>query len=425
MSIRLRHVAAVNPPTHEFDVLPDTAELPFLPLEAVWPGDRLDTTRRQPKSAVSSGYTRFREGDILLPKITPTFQADRTVIVKGLEGGVGAGTTELHVVRAGPDADVRYLRYLLSSKKFLDEGEASMLGVAGQKRVPDDCLRDLRVPVVDLRHQRAIADYLDRETARIDALIEKKGCLVERLGERRQSLITGAVTGELGVSEMAACRQDQSPRSGDPRAITGGDRVKTIPLKRIVGINLYTLPETTEPGFEFRYVDIGAVGRGQLVSEPEVTVFSAAPSRARRLVRSGDTIISTVRTYLRAVWPVRDSATDLVVSTGFAVLTPTGSIDSRYLGWLAQSDVVIEEVVARSVGVSYPAINPSDIGTIRVPLPPLPYQLAIADYLDRETARIDALIKMINQQTSLLAERRQALITAAATGELQIPGVAA
>ena len=201
--------------------------------------------------------------------------------------------------------------------------------------------------------------------------------------------------------------------------------MKTIPLKRIVGINLYTLPETTEPGFEFRYVDIGAVGRGQLVSEPEVTVFSAAPSRARRLVRSGDTIISTVRTYLRAVWPVRDSATDLVVSTGFAVLTPTGSIDSRYLGWLAQSDVVIEEVVARSVGVSYPAINPSDIGTIRVPLPPLPYQLAIADYLDRETARIDALIKMINQQTSLLAERRQALITAAATGELQIPGVAA
>ena len=323
-----------------------------------------------------------------------------------------------------PMVDPRYIQYCVAAG-FV---QASIIADAVTSTISNfnaERYGNLLLPEKDPKQQRAIADYLDRETARIDALIEKKGCLVERLGERRQSLITGAVTGELGVSEMAACRQDQSPRSGDPRAITGGDRVKTIPLKRIVGINLYTLPETTEPGFEFRYVDIGAVGRGQLVSEPEVTVFSAAPSRARRLVRSGDTIISTVRTYLRAVWPVRDSATDLVVSTGFAVLTPTGSIDSRYLGWLAQSDVVIEEVVARSVGVSYPAINPSDIGTIRVPLPPLPYQLAIADYLDRETARIDALIKMINQQTSLLAERRQALITAAATGELQIPGVAA
>jgi type I restriction enzyme S subunit len=195
--------------------------------------------------------------------------------------------------------------------------------------------------------------------------------------------------------------------------------VKTVPLKRVVGINLQTLPETTEPGFEFRYVDIGAVSRGQLNSEPEASVFASAPSRARRLVRQGDTIISTVRTYLRAVWPVRDSATDLVVSTGFAVLTPTRSIDSRYLGWLVQSDVVVEEVVARSVGVSYPAINPSDIGTVRVPLPPLARQRSIADYLDRETARIDALIEKKQRMIGLIRERalvRQELL---ATGRSQ------
>jgi type I restriction enzyme S subunit len=192
--------------------------------------------------------------------------------------------------------------------------------------------------------------------------------------------------------------------------------VKTVPLKRLVGINLQTLPETTEPGFEFRYVDIGAVSRGQLNSEPEASVFASAPSRARRLVRQGDTIISTVRTYLRAVWPVRDSATDLVVSTGFAVLTPTRSIDSRYLGWLVQSDVVVEEVVARSVGVSYPAINPSDIGTVRVPLPPLARQRSVADYLDRETARIDALIEKKQHLLGLLDERRMAVMADGVSG---------
>jgi type I restriction enzyme S subunit len=203
VTVRLRHVAAVNPPTPEFELLPDTAEFPFFPLEAIWPGDRLVTTRHQCKAAVSSGYTRFREGDILLPKITPTFQADRTVIANGLEGGVGAGTTELHVVRAGPDADVRYLRYLLSSKNFLDEGEASMIGVAGQKRVPDDYLRNLTVPVVHLHQQRAIADYLDRETAHIDGLIERIDRQVALLRERRQALITAAVTGELEIPGAA------------------------------------------------------------------------------------------------------------------------------------------------------------------------------------------------------------------------------
>ena len=63
-----------------------------------------------------------------------------------------------------------------------------MVGVAGQKRVPDELLRNWRVPVTRVRHQRAIADYLDRETTRIDALVERKQELVDRLEERRRAL---------------------------------------------------------------------------------------------------------------------------------------------------------------------------------------------------------------------------------------------
>jgi type I restriction enzyme, S subunit len=76
MSVRLRQLVTVNPPTPQFDRLRDDAEVPFLPPEAVWPGDHFDPSRRRRKGDVSVGYTRFIEGDILLPKITPTFQAD-------------------------------------------------------------------------------------------------------------------------------------------------------------------------------------------------------------------------------------------------------------------------------------------------------------------------------------------------------------
>ena len=123
-------------------------------------------------------------------------------------------------------------------------------------------------------------------------------------------------------------------------------------LKYLVAINPRSLPEQSPVDLAIQYLDIGAVGRGVLVAEPEITTFGIAPSRARRLVSEGDTIVSTVRTYLRAVWPVRGDTNDLVVSTGFVVLSPGSLLDSRYLGWVAQSDVVIEEVVARSVGVS-------------------------------------------------------------------------
>lgn len=177
-----------------------------------------------------------------------------------------------------------------------------------------------------------------------------------------------------------------------------------VPLKHLAVLNPETLGEETLPNRAFRYIDIGTTGRGVLVDEPQEMVFETSPSRARRVLRPGDTILSTVRTYLRASWTVRGTEEDLVASTGFVCLRPRTGVDPRFLGWLVQADTVIEEVVARSVGVSYPAINPADVGRIKVPCPAPPTQRAIADYLDRETARIDALTSARRQQVALLQE---------------------
>jgi type I restriction enzyme S subunit len=190
-----------------------------------------------------------------------------------------------------------------------------------------------------------------------------------------------------------------------------------IRMKYLVGINERSLTEDEPAALEFRYIDISTVGRGFLASDPICTSFADAPSRARRLVQIGDTIVSTVRTYLRAVWPVSGDADDLVVSTGFAVLTPK-HVDPRFLGWWAQGSPFIEAVVSRSVGVSYPAINASEVGDLYMSVPPLDEQRAIADYLDAETARIDALIAKKRRMMGALDE------AAAAHSEEQISAVA-
>jgi type I restriction enzyme S subunit len=183
-----------------------------------------------------------------------------------------------------------------------------------------------------------------------------------------------------------------------------------IPLKHAAKINLSVLDESTDPDYAFDYVDISAVSPERGIVHREPTTFASAPSRARRVVAQGDTIVSTVRTYLRAVGFV-ENADHLVVSTGFAVLTPKAGVHPRYLYRAVQSKPFIDAVVARSTGVSYPAINPADLGCIPVPVPDRETQRAVADFLDRETEKIDASTAKKERLIDLLQEKRGALIT--------------
>ena len=127
-------------------------------------------------------------------------------------------------------------------------------------------------------------------------------------------------------------------------------------------------------------------------------------------------IISTVRTYLQAITQIHEPPDNLVVSTGFAVVRPyRDRFDARYCRFALREPAFLAEVEKRSVGVNYPAINTTDLASIPIPVHPLPKQRAIADYLERETARLDTLVTEKERLLRLLAEKRQAFITRAVT----------
>ena len=186
-------------------------------------------------------------------------------------------------------------------------------------------------------------------------------------------------------------------------------------LKYLATYNDEVLAESTDEEKEIDYVEISGISLFHGIEEIERVAFGQAPSRARRKVRSGDILISTVRTYLRAIAKVDEASPDLIASTGFCVVRPNDDVDSGFLGWTAKSEPFVSEVVARSVGVSYPAINASELVTINIPLPPLDTQWRIARFLDEKTARIDGLIEKKRELFDRLAEKRQALITRAVT----------
>ena len=181
------------------------------------------------------------------------------------------------------------------------------------------------------------------------------------------------------------------------------------PLKRTCSLNPNVLPESTDPELEFDYVDIGNVSLESGVIDCVHMTFASAPSRARKLVRSDDIIVSTVRTYLKAVACIGEDAEHLVVSTGFAVLRTKPESEPRFLYSVVQSHPFVEGIVAASSGVSYPAINPSTLGDLSVPLPDLPTQKAIADFLDRETARIDQLIEKKQRMVEVLEASQESV----------------
>lgn len=185
-------------------------------------------------------------------------------------------------------------------------------------------------------------------------------------------------------------------------------------LKYSATINDEALPETTDPDFEFSYVDIGSVNPVEGITNMETMIFENAPSRARRKVAPGDTIVSTVRTYLRAIAPIPETSEPLIVSTGFAVIRPR-KLSTGFLAYALRESCFVESVVARSTGVSYPAVNASEIGNIEIPLPAEDEQTAIADFLDRETGRIDTLVAKKRRLIALLKEKRTVLISRTVT----------
>jgi len=195
-------------------------------------------------------------------------------------------------------------------------------------------------------------------------------------------------------------------------------------LKFIASCNDEALPETTDPALEIDYVDISSVELELGIKSVDRLPFDEAPSRARRIARDGDTIVSTVRTYLTAISAIRDPSPDLVVSTGFAVLRPMQDLDGRFLSYALQASRFVEAVVANSTGVSYPAINPSELICLPILFPRnKETQGRIADFLDRKTGQIDALIAKKRVLIERLKEKRLAVITQAVSKGVDVGAI--
>ncbi|WP_192982468.1 restriction endonuclease subunit S [Marinilactibacillus psychrotolerans] len=169
----------------------------FLPMEKLRTG-KMNVDTEVLVEEVYSGYSYFKEKDIVLAKVTPCFENGNIAIAENLTNGIGFGTTEIFTIRP-QKINTKFLFYRLQEQTFKEKGKSTMYGVGGLKRVPGSFITNYKIGVPSPEEQQQIVDYLDEKTTHIEHLIENKGNMISQLEEYKKSMIYEYVTGKKEV----------------------------------------------------------------------------------------------------------------------------------------------------------------------------------------------------------------------------------
>lgn len=175
-------------------------------------------------------------------------------------------------------------------------------------------------------------------------------------------------------------------------------------------VNPESLKNSIGDDFTIDYIDIESVKVGKITATKQFQ-FKDAPSRARRIVRKDDVIISTVRPNLKSVAKIKIEKDNLICSTGFSVLRKKQNINSEYLYQFALSDIFTKQLVDKTVGSNYPAVNSNDIKETYIFIPTINEQQKIAEILSTVDSQIDDTDKLIEKTKELKRGLMQRLLT--------------
>lgn len=344
----------------------------------------------------------FRAGDVLYGKLRPYL---RKAIVTGDDG---LCSTEFLVLRPGRSSAPWLHRWLLTTE-VTQQIEAGCDG-AKMPRADWDHVGSIPMPLPPPAEQSAIAAALDRETARIDALIAKKTRFIELLKEKRQALITHAVTKGL----------DPNVKMKD----SGVEWIGEVPehwtlmkFGRVARVTEGLVDPRLEP---YRAMPLFAPNHIESSTGRLLAVESAAEQYAesgKYLCKAGCVVYSKIRP---ALSKVIIAPTDGLCSADMYPLTCTEKAEAQWLFYLMLSQAFTAWAVLESDRVAMPKINRESLADLVVAVPPTAEQQKIASAIEARLPRVDTVIEKVNASITLLKERRSALITAAVTGQIDL-----
>lgn len=400
--VPLHRVATINQMALVDNIGPEVefmyADLASVDLETAEVSPRVETIETAPSRA----RRLTSVGDTLIPSLTGgnSWTSTRPLLINTVKMSEIVFSTGFFSVSSRSDMDCRFLNYALTSKELLGELEAVSNGVTMKGFTPAQ-LERCRVWCPSLDVQKAIADFLDSETARIDALLSKKEQLVELLRERSAGLVEQRI--------RALC-----------------DAYGLVPLKyrsNAIQVGIVVTPAAwyaDEGNIALRGVNVAP---GEITLEDTVRLTDEGNELHRKsILRSGDVVV--VRTGQAGAAAVIPEELDGVNCIDLLVVRPRPDIHSRFLEYVLNSDWTQKRISEHSVGSIQGHFNVSSLKELPIPMTSRAVQDEVVLQLDEITNRLSLAAELLARQIELLREHRQALITAAVTGDLKIPGVA-
>lgn len=321
--------------------------------------------------------------------------------------------------------DSLFFAYLVQGNQLALLAQWRQLG-ATVESLDIDKLKIALLPLPPVGEQHFIASFLDRETARIDTLVEKNQTLIERLQEKRSALISYTVTRGLPPEAARAAGLDPKPKLKDSGVEWIGevpDGWEVSPLGWLVRFVGGATPDTNN--HEFWEGDIPWISpkdmKRQRIANAVDYISVDALNHYPLMMLPEKTVLIVVRGMILAhSFPVAITDVPVTINQDMKGLLTGRKILSEYLTWalVGASRRLVSLVDESAHGTR--KLESEVLGKFMIPLPPLEEQLAIASYLDRETAKIDALVAKVETTIERLKEYRSALITAAVTGKVDL-----
>lgn len=394
-------------------------------------GLRDETFRSLPRD-VASPYL-LREGDMLFARSGAT--AGKTFLYKA---GWGVCAHAGYLIRARMDrrkALPPFVRYFTASTNYW--GWLSSVYIqATIQNVSAERYADLWLPVPPIQEQRAIADFLDRETEKLDTLVAKKRALIETLKEKRTALISRTVTRGLPAEAAAKAGFDPHPKLKPSGIDWLGEVPEHWQVSRLK-FHLTRIEQGWSPQCEnfpaddgeWAVLKVGAVNSARFDPSENKRLPDNESPLAEYEIRTGDLLISRANTreLLGSAALVRDVRPKLLLCDKlYRLAVNQAKLTSEFLLHFLRSLPGHFEFERGATGASdsMQNISQSVVQNLWLAIPPPPEQLAIADYLDRETAKIDRMVAKVEEAIERLQEYRTALITAAVTGKIDVRGTA-
>ena len=419
---RVSSLFQINPKV----VAEDNTSAAFIPMEAISAGYGSEFRYYEKKwGEIKSGYTAFADNDIAFAKITPCFQNRKSAIFEGLPNGIGAGTTELKILRTyGETINRWFVLYFLESPYFIDE--ATFKGTANQQRIIVGYLENKLFPLPPLAEQERIVGKIGLVMPIIDKYSKSQELLdkmnVELNECLKKSVLQEAIQGKLvpQIAEEGTAQELIEQIKAEKQKLVKEGKLKKSALNDSVifrgddnkyyeqigkkclditeqipfdlpeswswarGMSVFMPMESTKPLSDFVYIDVDAVNnRLNIIDNPKKVRFENAPSRATRKLHKNDLLFSMVRPYLKNIALVDDIYIDAIASTGFYVITPSLGYYPVFLFYLMLSNYVVDGLNAFMKGDNSPSINNCHIEDYLYPLPPIEEQKRIVNKIEQ------------------------------------------